>query len=149
MKNKLPFNDLPAQTIDTDSVSIALYPIQSLLILVWKRQINLEERIAGFKQGLVLTKQYQIKNWLIDDLHLYYISPAEKAWVLSDWIDAAVQSSILKMAVVCSEYYHTLMANIEFTSQGQKQYQSKGIIGHEVFPDYSSALIWLLTDNIP
>lgn len=147
MNKQLPFESLSQQLLDNDFVTILLFNVPSLLILEWKRQITLPERQAGFTQALYFTNQRQIKYWLVDDLQLYIISPAEKAWILTEWIEVAVKSSILKLAVVCADYYPALMANTYFTEQGKAQYQCKSCIQHEVFTDYKSAFNWLFPDN--
>ncbi|WP_210465112.1 MULTISPECIES: hypothetical protein [Rufibacter] len=147
MIDKLPFKEIPPPAFDNDFVSILLFESRSLLVLEWKRQISLEERKVGFWKGLELTNQYQIKNWIIDDLQLYIISPEEKEWVITEWTTEASKSSILKLGVVCADYYPALVANTEFTDQGKEQYESKGVIEHEVFTDYTSALFWIYPDG--
>ncbi|KAA3437955.1 hypothetical protein [Rufibacter hautae] len=147
MKTKLPFQEIPPPTFDNDFVSIYLFGGHSLLVLEWKRQITLEERRVGFGQGLKITNQHQIRYWIIDDLQILIISPEEKNWVLTDWIAEASKSSILKLGVVCADYYPVLVANTEFTHQGKEQYETEGVIQHEVFTDYPSALSWLYPDG--
>ena len=149
MIEELPVREKPRQVFDNDFVSILIFDVQSLLILKWKRQINLAERKAGFMEALSFTNKHHLNYWLIDDLQLYVISQAEKTWVLTDWVEASTKSSILKLAVVCADDYSALMANTDFTQEGKEQYQAKGQIEHEVFTDYNTAYNWLLANDTP
>ncbi len=115
-----------------------------MLLVEWKRQITLPERMIGFHKALDFTRQRQIKYWLIDDLQLYIITPEEKEWILTEFQDLASKTSIQKLAVVTSDFYPALVANTDFTDKGKEGYQAKGIIQHEVFTDYESAFGWLL-----
>ena len=147
MSRYLPYEELSRNVIENNYVSISINLSESLLLLEWKRQITLQERISGFLQALSITHQHQIKYWLISDLNIFFISPEEKNWILTDWVEVASKSSILKLAVVCFENYDMLINGTDFTSQGQHQYQEKGIIEHHVFLDFTSARTWLLTKD--
>ncbi|WP_205502961.1 hypothetical protein [Rufibacter psychrotolerans] len=142
---------LSRPVFETEFVSIFLDQSLKLLLLVWKRQITLAERKEGFLKGLELTRQHRLTAWLIDDLQLSIITPEEKEWVLTQFQEEASQTTIQKLAVVTPDFYPSLVANTEFTEKGKQGYQAKGIIQHEVFIDYSSALSWLLapTEEAP
>ncbi|GEO04007.1 hypothetical protein AAE02nite_16710 [Adhaeribacter aerolatus] len=141
--------NFPATAVENEFVLISLNLSESLLLLEWKRQISLAERQAGFLQALELTHQNGIKYWLISDLNIFFISPEEKRWILTDWIELASNSSILKLAVVVLEDYNVLMNSTDFTSRGQQQYQENGVIEHQVFMDFTSARTWLLFKDEP
>lgn len=132
--------------LDNEYLTISIHRTESLLFLDWKRQISLSERKTGFLHALNLTYQYNINNWLISDLNIFFISPEEKDWLLTEWIELASKSPILKIAVVCSENYDLLINGNDFTSLGQKQYQNKGKIEHLVFMDFPIARTWIQTD---
>ncbi len=141
------FGDLPQPDFEEDFVSIHFLASHSLLLLEWKRQITLEERKVGFRKALEITRKNGIRYWLIDDLQLSIITPEEKEWVLSEFQDEASQTTILKLAVVTPDFYPSLVANTEFTEKGKEGYQEKGMIQHEVFPDHSTAVNWLLSEE--
>ena len=147
MTNQTRLGDQPRAVYETDFVSISLALEQSLLLLTWLRQISLNERKAGFREALSLTKSYGIKYWLVDDCRLSIITQPEKEWVLTEFQDEASQTTIRRLAVVIADFYPSLMANTDFTAQGKKGYQEKGHIQHEVFPDHESALDWLLAEE--
>ena len=147
MDQQLPSEAVLNKAIDNDFVAISINLSEALLLLDWKRQISLQERQAGFLQALNLTHQHQIKYWLISDLNIFLISPEEKEWILTEWIELSSKSSILKLAVVCFDNYNLLINGTDFTSQGQQQYQKKGLIKHQVFMDFTSARTWLLAKD--
>jgi hypothetical protein len=144
MQNHLPFQDEATLVIEHNFVLITFYQPYSLLLLTWKRQISLEERKSGFLQALELIRQHQIQKWLVSDQNLLFISAEEKNWILTDWIELASQSPLLKLAVVSPGDYDHIIGNIGFTSEGQKQYQLQGKIEHRVFLDFSHAFTWVL-----
>jgi len=145
MQDHLPFQDVVTQVIEHDFVTITLYQARSLLLLEWKHQISFVERKIGFLQALDLTNQYQIKNWIASDQHLFFISPEEKNWLLTDWIVLVSQSPLLKLAVVYPEDYNYVIDTISFISQGQKQYQAKGKVELRTFNNFTSAFPWVLS----
>ena len=147
MDNHFFLKEIPQQLFETDYISICLVANQSLILLIWKRQITLYERIEGFNQGLSITKKYKAKYWLVDDLQLPFISEKEKEWIVTKWIELAAKSSIIKIAVVTPDYMPALIANTEFTIKGKEQYQAKGIIQYDVLTDYTTALNWLFSDS--
>ncbi|RNI30662.1 hypothetical protein [Rufibacter latericius] len=144
MDKQLPLESQPEPVFQTEFVAIHLHKDRSLLLVEWLRQINLEERKIGFLEALKITTQHQLQNWLIDDLQIYIITPEEKNWVLTEFQDLASKTTIQKLAVVTPDFYPALVSNTEFTDKGKQGYKAKGVIQHEVFIDYASALDWLM-----
>ncbi|MCX2741732.1 hypothetical protein [Pontibacter anaerobius] len=119
----------------------------SLLIVKWKRQIDLEERKEGFLWGLDFSIKYNVKIWLIDDEEIFVITQQEQKWVENDWTEMVAKSGIRKIAVYHPDHYNSLMAFTDFTQRAQKNYQHHGATRHEVFTDMPTALKWLLTEQ--
>ncbi|ALI97756.1 hypothetical protein [Rufibacter tibetensis] len=147
MDKQYPFKDSPQLVFHKEYVSIHLLEAQSLLLLEWKRQISMEERKVGFQEALAFTHKNQISRWLVDDLQLYIITAEEKEWILTQFQEEASKSPLLKLAVVTADFYPSLVVNTEFTEKTKEGYEAKGVIQHEVFTDYASALHWLLPDR--
>ena len=96
MSNYLPFEKAPSRIIENDFVIINLYEEDSIIFVGWKRQIVLEERKMSLLQALDLTNHYQVKNWIISDQNIYYLSSEEENWIFSDWVKIASRSSLGK-----------------------------------------------------
>ena len=132
MSNYLPFKKAPSRIIENDFVIINLYEEDSIIFVGWKRQIVLEERKMSLLQALDLTNHYQVKNWIISDQNIYYLSSEEENWIFSDWVEIASRSSLEKISIVFQENYNMLIQTTDFTTQLQNQYMAYGFInfGH-------------------
>jgi hypothetical protein len=140
--NTLIAENTTREVLRNNYVSILYDRTASLLILKWKRQINLKERKSGFLWAYWFSCARSVANWLIDDEEIFLISPAEKEWVTHTWTRLVAKSPIQKIAVVTPASLPDLMTNVEFTESAQKQYETFGHTRHEVFTDYSLALTW-------
>ncbi len=151
MTKYLALKNVATKVFELDFVTIFLHPAESLLLLEWKRQINFMERKVGYRQAIDLICQYGVKNWLINAQHLYYISPEEKNWILTEWVEIACQSPLVKFGVVCYDNYNLLIDKMNFTNHEQKLFQAKGKIDYRVFMNFTCALPWILTkqDKLP
>ena len=132
MSNYLPFKKAPSRIIENDFVIINLYEEDSIIFVGWKRQIVLEERKMSLLQALDLTNRYQVKNWIISDQNIYYLSSEEENWIFSDWVKIASRSFLEKISIVFQENYNMLIQTTDFTTQLQNQYMAYGFInfGH-------------------
>ncbi|WP_026464968.1 hypothetical protein [Adhaeribacter aquaticus] len=144
---QINLKDKTQQVFDNEFLSIQVISKKSLLILIWKRQITLNERKEGYTLALSITAKNNITFWLVDDLQLFFIGLEEMEWLATEWIETASNSSLLKVGVVSSDYYPALIANTEFTNSIGSQFQSRTKIQHEVFTDYITALNWLSPDK--
>ncbi len=145
MTKYLAFKDSAVKVFELDFVTIFLHSSESLLLLEWNRQINFIERKEGYLQAINFVCQYGVKSWLINAQHLYYISPEEKNWILTEWVEIASQSPLLKFAVVCYDNYNLLIDKTNFTRQEQMLFQKNGKIEYRVFMNFTCALPWILT----
>jgi hypothetical protein len=137
---------LTKEVLVNNFVSILYCSEKSLLIIKWKRQINLTERKEGFMWAYQFSCSHAVKNWLIDDEEIFLISPAEKEWITYTWTKLVASSEIRKIAVVTPIHVPGLMTNTQFTEEAQKQYTAAGHTRHEVFTDHDLALAWFEED---
>ena len=149
MENYISVKSASLVYLNNDYATIYLHQELSLLILEWKRQINLSERIEAFLKGLELTQKYQIKNWLTDAQQTFFITQEEKNWILENWIPLITKTQLQKLAVVYSENYNSLMTYTEFTQKGKELYLKSGIIENEAFinPDFDTDCLLQLNSN--
>jgi hypothetical protein len=130
------------EVLGNNYVSILYHKEASLLIIKWKRQIDLDERKDGFMWAYRFSCSHAVKNWLIDDKEIFLITPAEKEWVTYTWTKLVATSDIKKIAVVIPGNLPYIISNVPFTQEAQKQYEASGETRHEVFTDYHLALTW-------
>lgn len=132
-----------AVALRNDCVKITHLPEKALLLLKWCRQITFTERRDTFLWAYDFSKKHGVKNWLLDDEHIFIITPEEKEWVTHTWTELVASSDIAKIAVVTSDHFPNLLANADFTTTAQEKYRHHGATEHEVFTDYHLAYQWL------
>jgi hypothetical protein len=140
--NFLISEHLAKEVLNNNCVLILFHEEESLLLIKWKRQISFQERKDGFLWAYRFSCSHAVKNWLLDDNEIFLITPAEKEWVTYTWTKLVARSDIKKIAVVIPGHITDLTANVEFTEEAKRQYETFGPTRHEVFTDYHLALAW-------
>ncbi|MER2997910.1 hypothetical protein [Pontibacter populi] len=131
------------EVLKNDFVTILLTD-SDILIIKWERQIDFDERKQIFLWGLQFSVDNNVKNWLIDDEHIYIITSQEREWIENDWPPLAAEAGIPKIAVYIPEDFSSSQLTLtDFTERAQSHYERIGVTQHEVFIDYAIALTWL------
>ncbi|HEY4652277.1 MAG TPA: hypothetical protein VIG72_12730 [Pontibacter sp.] len=134
------------EVLHNDFVQVSYCEADSLLLIKWKRQVDLEERKEVFLWGHGFSKANGVKNWLIDDEEIFIITTKEREWIQDTWTKMAAEAGLEKIAVYLPEYFfNSIITLTDFTQQAQKNYQRHGTTQHEVFTDYEIALTWIRT----
>ena len=123
-------------------VKISLKGKISLVILQWQRQISVAERIAGYETVFEIIKRLQISNLLVDNEQIFLFTGEEKKWIgqnFSQWIQ---ELKLKKFAIVTSDIYKNLTDLVLFVENMKLTYQSLGMVAHEFFTDYDTAMLW-------
>ena len=116
----------------------------SLLLIEWRRQVDLEERKEIFLWAYHFSIDQLVKNWLINDEEIFIITSQERKWINDTFTRLAAEAGIRKIAVYVPEYfYNSLLTMTDFTQDAQEIYKQLGVTEHEVFTDYNMALTWL------
>ena len=115
----------------------------SLIIVKWRRQIFLEERISGYQTAFEIIKKFQAKNLLVDNSNLFLFSAEEKQWVAESFNAWVTETNIQKFALVTFDEYKNLINLSEFIAASKRKYQFLNKVSHEFFTDYETALHWL------
>ncbi|SFH21097.1 hypothetical protein [Pontibacter chinhatensis] len=132
------------EVLRNDFVVVRYAEADSLLLIDWNRQIEPEERQAAFLWCIQFSVDEQVKNWLINDEEIFIITSEEREWVSHTFTRLAAEAGIRKVAVfVPEDFYSGLQTLTDFTQDAQEIYRQFGVTEHEVFTDYSMALIWL------
>jgi len=141
-----PFNKqtVTEVVLENEFVKITLLETESCILIKWKRQIDFGERKEIFLWAYQFSKDRKVRNWLIDDEEIYIITTEERSWVENEWTEIVADAGIEKIAVyVPEDAYSVINTNTDFTKKAQQNYKHHGITEHEVFTDYSTALMWL------
>ncbi|MEJ8803479.1 hypothetical protein [Pontibacter sp. H249] len=138
------FGAATSEVLKNDYVVVRYCEADSLLIVDWQRQVEIEERKKVFLWGNQFSTDNHIKNWFINDEEIYIITPEERKWISNTWIKLVAEAGVRKVAVYVPEYfYNTLLTLTDFTQEAQDVYKQLGVTEHEVFTDYNMALTWL------
>lgn len=114
----------------------------SLLIVKWRRQIFLEERIAGYQTAFRNIKKFQVRNLLVDNSNLFLFSDEEKQWVAATFNGWVNETNIKRFALVTANEYRNLVDLSDYINASKRNYQFLNKVKHEFFTDYETALLW-------
>ncbi len=95
----------PNQIFKNSFVQISIYTPESVLLVKWEQQITLKQRKKGFLKALKFIKKYEIKNWLMNNENILFVTQEEKDWILTEWIGLLSQTSLEKAAIVYPDNY--------------------------------------------
>jgi hypothetical protein len=89
--------------VDLDYLHVEVHPELSLIVLFWKRQVNISELRTGFYTAIEIARSFGCKLWLGDARKTTMLDIAENEYLIKDLINLISETKVEKIARILNE----------------------------------------------